>query len=165
MTPLRVGSAAQIAGRSIPGRVFSTNFAVPIRAPVLPADTQACASPDFTRSMATRIEESFLLRMAERMSSSMPTTSLAATIFRRAFAASSQCKALMRLSSALSTSGWPTSSTLRSFERSRNCKAAGMVTDGPWSPPIASIAIFVCIILETLPPEAGPCSLSFYLRM
>ena len=58
----------------MPGRVFRTNLAVPMSAPVLPALTQACARPSFTRSIATRIEECFLVRMAVRTSSSMPTT-------------------------------------------------------------------------------------------
>ena len=82
--PVRVGSTAQIAGRSIPGRVFSTNFAVPMSAPVFPALTQACARPSFTRSIATRMEECFLVRIAVRTSSSMPTTSVAGTTLMRA---------------------------------------------------------------------------------
>jgi len=48
-----------IAGRSTPGSILSTKWAVAIRAPVLPALTQACASFDFTKSIARRIEESF----------------------------------------------------------------------------------------------------------
>ena len=63
-----------IAGRSMPGRVLSTKRAVAISAPVLPALTQASASPPLTRSMATRIEESFLPRSAVAGDSSMPTT-------------------------------------------------------------------------------------------
>ena len=35
----------------MPGSIFRTNFAVAISAPVLPALTQACASPLFTRSI------------------------------------------------------------------------------------------------------------------
>jgi len=68
----------------MPGSVFSTNFAVAMRAPVLPALTQACARPSFTRSIATRMEECFLVRMAVRTSSSMPTTSVAGTTVMRA---------------------------------------------------------------------------------
>ena len=64
----------------MPGSVFRTNLAVPMSAPVLPALTQACARPSFTRSMAMRIEECFLVRMAVRTSSSMPTTSAAGTM-------------------------------------------------------------------------------------
>ena len=41
-----------MAGRSMPGRVFSENFDIAIRAPVLPAETTALASPLATASMA-----------------------------------------------------------------------------------------------------------------
>ena len=40
-----VGSTVAIAGRSMPGSVFSTKREIAISAPVLPALTQACASP------------------------------------------------------------------------------------------------------------------------
>ncbi len=43
-----------MAGRSIPGRVFSTTLAMAMRAPVLPADTTPAASPSWTASMARR---------------------------------------------------------------------------------------------------------------
>ena len=59
----------------MPGSVFSTKREVAISAPVLPAETQALASPDLTRLIATRIDESFLLRMASAGDSSIPTTS------------------------------------------------------------------------------------------
>jgi hypothetical protein len=39
------GSVLQIAGRSMPGRVFRTKREIAISAPVLPADTAAWASP------------------------------------------------------------------------------------------------------------------------
>ena len=48
----RVGISEAIAGRSIPGRVLSTNLESAIRAPVLPADTAAAARPSFTASIA-----------------------------------------------------------------------------------------------------------------
>src|SRR3989440_5837209 len=59
-----LGNAAMIAGRSIPGSVLRTKRDTAISAPVLPALTQACASPFFTSSTATRTDESFLLRSA-----------------------------------------------------------------------------------------------------
>ena len=62
----------------MPGSVFSTNREVAISAPVLPALTQAWASPLLTRLRATRIEEFFLPRNAMAGDSSMLTTSLAA---------------------------------------------------------------------------------------
>ena len=54
------GSTLAIAGRSMPASVLSTKREIAIRAPVLPALTQACASPLFTRLTVTRIDESFL---------------------------------------------------------------------------------------------------------
>ena len=48
----------------MPGNVFNTNFAVAIKAPVLPELTQASALPSLTRLIATRMEESFFLRSA-----------------------------------------------------------------------------------------------------
>jgi hypothetical protein len=70
--PFVVGSGAQIAGRSMPGSIFSTKREIAISAPVLPAETQASASPPLTRLMATRIDESFLLRKASAGDSSIP---------------------------------------------------------------------------------------------
>ena len=48
----RVGISEAIAGRSMPGRVLSTNLASAMSAPVLPADTAALARPAFTASIA-----------------------------------------------------------------------------------------------------------------
>ena len=39
-------------GRSIPGMVLRTTFAIAIKAPVLPAETTQCARPSATASMA-----------------------------------------------------------------------------------------------------------------
>src|SRR5687768_9938237 len=127
----------------MPGRVFNTNLAVPMRAPVLPALTQACARPSFTRSMATRIDESFLVRMAVRTSSSMPTTSEAATISTRARIPGSAIGIVARASSRSSGSVSPTSSSLLSRSSARKSRHAGTVTDGPWSPPMASTAMTI----------------------
>ena len=74
-TPVRVGSCDAIAGRSMPGSVFRTKRAMLISAPVLPAETQPCASPSLTRLIATRIELSFLRRSASAGGSSIATTS------------------------------------------------------------------------------------------
>ena len=64
--PVRVGTADIIAGLSTPLIVLSTNRAMDMSAPVLPALTQASASPFLTRLIATLIEESFLcLRATE----------------------------------------------------------------------------------------------------
>jgi hypothetical protein len=52
------------------GSVFSTKRAMAMSAPVLPADTHACASPSLTRFTAMRIDESFFLRKASAGGSS-----------------------------------------------------------------------------------------------
>lgn len=52
-----------------------TKRAIAIRAPVLPALTQASTRPSFTRLMATLMDESFLFRIACEGSSSISTTS------------------------------------------------------------------------------------------
>ena len=49
------GITEAIAGRSTPGRVFSTTLAIAIRAPVLPAETAAAAAPSFTALIASRM--------------------------------------------------------------------------------------------------------------
>jgi hypothetical protein len=64
-----------MAGRSTPASIPSRNMAVAMQAPVFPALTNPAASPRFTRSMATSIEESFFLRSATDGDSSMPTAS------------------------------------------------------------------------------------------
>ena len=53
----RAGSTEAIAGRSTPGKVFSTNFAIAIKVPVFPAETAAAASPSFTALTASRMLE------------------------------------------------------------------------------------------------------------
>ena len=55
LSPRRVGNSVAIAGRSMPGRVFSTNLAIAISAPVLPADTTPSARPSATASIASRM--------------------------------------------------------------------------------------------------------------
>ena len=52
-----VGKNEAMAGRSMPGSVRSTIFAIAISAPVLPAETIAAASPLWTASMARRMED------------------------------------------------------------------------------------------------------------
>ena len=52
-----VGHTAAIAGRSMPGSVRRQKRAIAISAPVLPAEIATSASPFFTASMASHIEE------------------------------------------------------------------------------------------------------------
>ena len=60
------GTATAIAGRSMPGSVFSTNFAIAISAPVLPADTTPSARPSATASIASRMLDRRPARSAMR---------------------------------------------------------------------------------------------------
>ena len=66
-----------MAGRSMPGRVRSTNLAIAISAPVLPAETTPAASPVCTASMARRMLEPRPARSAvEGLSSAAITRSV-----------------------------------------------------------------------------------------
>ena len=125
--PWRARMREMIAGRSMPSIVFSTKRPVAISAPVLPALTQASASPAFTRSIATRIEESFFLRSASCGFSSMETTCVA-SLHGDAIAA---MRAAPSRSSARSARRRPTSTMRRSDSRSSASSAAGTVTPGP----------------------------------
>ena len=69
-----------IAGLSTPSIVFRINRAIAIKAPVLPALTQASTVPFSIRSIATLIDESFLCRSAVEGESSILMTSDACVI-------------------------------------------------------------------------------------
>ncbi len=56
-SPRSVGQSAAIAGRSIGAIVCRQNFAIAMRAPVLPADTAQSASPVLTASIACHIDD------------------------------------------------------------------------------------------------------------
>ena len=135
-----LGSTVAMAGRSMPGSVFSTNREIAISAPVLPALTQAWAAPDFTRLTATRMDESFLKRKACAGGSSMPTTSVAGRICRRGPVLA---PAARRAPS--SASRGPTRIMTVSGRLRWNASAAGTVTRGPWSPPMQSTAMTISV--------------------
>jgi hypothetical protein len=80
LSPRRVGKNDAIAGRSMPGSVLNTIFAVAISAPVLPAETMPCASPAATASMARRMLELRPLRSAVEGLSSLVMTSVVCRI-------------------------------------------------------------------------------------
>ena len=74
-TPFSVGISAPKGGRSTP-LMRPTSTCPPTRtAPELPADTNASASPFFTRFIPTTMEESFFLRIAFTGGSSVSITS------------------------------------------------------------------------------------------
>ena len=62
--PFRPGSTVTMAGRSTPRGRPSTKMAPAMTAPELPAETMAQAAPSATRSKQTRMELSFLRRIA-----------------------------------------------------------------------------------------------------
>ena len=57
LSPRRVGHMAAMAGRSICAMVFRQTLAIAIRAPVLPAETAASASPSRTAWTARHMED------------------------------------------------------------------------------------------------------------
>ena len=135
-SPRSVGQSAAIAGRSIPGIVRRLNFAIAISAPVLPAETATSASPFFTASMASHIDDfQRPLRSAWLGLSSIRTATSVwtsrETAFSRGWAASSG-----------SITGWsPNRMNSMSGCRASDSSAPGTTTDGPWSPPMASSAM------------------------
>ena len=110
----------------MPGSVFSTKREIAISAPVLPADTQACAVPSLTRLMATRIDESFFLRSASAGGSCISTTSVAGCSESRAVAGD-----LSRASAAAERASRPDRDHLRVGRLLEKGSAAASVTPGP----------------------------------
>src|SRR5579863_8478000 len=134
--PWAAGMAEMMAARSTPGSVLSTKCAIAVRAPVLPAETAAAARPSCTRLMATRIEESFLCRIASRGFSSMVTTWEAATIAARSRSAGAPPASSRSMSVAS-----PMSSTLSCASSPSARSAPATYSRGSESPLITSIAI------------------------
>ena len=101
----------------------STKCAIAVSAPVLPALTQAQARrPRARRSTATRIEESFLRRIASRGFSSIATTCEAGTICARPRTAAGS-----GASAASSSRGSPTSSSAQLTIVGERAQRAGNV--------------------------------------
>ena len=112
------------------------------RAPVLPAETKAFASPFLTRLSPTTIEESFFLLIAVVGTSSVLITSEAFTISIFSFGK------LYFSSSFFIISSMPTRITL--LPNSFTASTAPFTTSyGALSPPIASTAILIFSILIT----------------
>ena len=79
-TPFAVGISGASGGLSTPLMRPTITWPPTSTAPELPADTNASASPLFTRFMATTMEESFFLRIAITGGSAVSITSVAFTI-------------------------------------------------------------------------------------
>ena len=78
-TPFTVGINGANGGLSTPLILPAINCPPTNTAPVLPAETNASASPAFIKFSATTIEESFFLRIAITGASSLVITSSAFT--------------------------------------------------------------------------------------
>ena len=136
----------------MPCSVLRTKREIAMRAPVLPAEIAAWASPLFTKSTATRMDESFLPRNALATASSMPTTSLAARKDTRG-----PNSAVMRSYKGRKSSSRPTSMAAQSASCRRNSEIAGRMTDGPWSPPMQSTARVIAIFLGVPTQKTAGC--------
>jgi hypothetical protein len=136
VNPRRLGSTAAIAGRSMPRSTPMTNMAIAIAAPVLPAETNAAALPSRTASAATRSEESRLRRRASDGLSAMPTTWEACRI-------SSPSVLAPRRAISDSIEAWSPTRITEAPNSRTAAMAPSTTTAGPWSPPMASTAIFM----------------------
>ncbi len=132
-SPRAEGPIAAIAGRSMPGSVFSTILASAIRAPVFPAETTPAASPAETASIASRIEACRMRSAAVGFMSLAITSGASRTV--QAAAAFGCSRAAAR--------GGPRRRSPGSG--ARGCRSAAtaspaMTMSGARSPPIASTA-------------------------
>ena len=111
---------------NVPGKVLSTKREMAIKAPVLPAETTACAEPSLTRSIATRMDESFFARIATTGDSSMATTSDACRTCARSPNSPREAN-----TESPNAEERPTRTTRRSGSARKQVMAAGIVTEGP----------------------------------
>ena len=134
--PFFVGRQVPNTGRSTPGRRPTMSREPVRRAPVLPAETKASASPFFTSCIPTTIEEFFFLRIAIVGTSSVLMTSSALTTSIFSFGY------VYFASSRLTSSSLPTSFT-STFISLTASTAPLTVSTGAKSPPMASSATII----------------------
>ncbi len=160
VSPRRVGKNEAMAGRSMPGKVFSTILAMAMRAPVLPAETTPSARPSSTASMARRILELRPLRSAtDGRSPSLTTSSQWTTV-------ATGLSRFMRSSSGRISPSRPNSRKSTCGKRLRARLAPRSTMRGAWSPPMVSRAIVNRALTDPLrvpalgspglPPTARP---------
>ena len=123
----------------MPGMVLRTNRAVAISAPVLPADTAACALPSLTWLMAMRMDDSFLFFSADCGASSISTTCAAWQTVMRSIGAPAELNAWRTAASS------PTIIRCTSDCCFRKSTAPGTVIARPASPPMASTASVIML--------------------
>jgi hypothetical protein len=133
--PFGCGMLATSAGRSRSALMRRMSLEMAIRAPVLPAETAAAACPSRIASTAFHIEVPLPRRMAWAGFSSIEITRSECRTSERAARAGS------RDNSACITVSSPCSSRRAPGISARAWAQAGITTDGPWSPPMASTEI------------------------
>ena len=133
--PRNVGQLATRAGRSRAPAMRSCRREMAISAPVLPAETAAAASPVRTLSTAFHIDEPLPRRMAWAGLASMAMTLSEGRISQSPASAARATASPRRVGSPWRRKRtWPPTSL-------RARATPGTTTDGPWSPPMASIEI------------------------
>ncbi len=120
----------------MPAMVLRSNFAIAIRAPVLPAEIATSASPFFTASMASHIDD--FHRPARSAWLGLSSILIATSVWTRRDAAS---RAGLACRSGPITAASPNRANSTSARRASDSAAPGTTTDAPWSPPMASSAI------------------------
>ena len=139
--PFAVGISGARGERSTPLILPTTNWPPTSMAPVLPADTNASASPCFTRFIPTTIEEFFFFLIAITGGSSNPITSSACTIVTRSLSY------LYFASSVLMSSVLPTNTTcILSFSLTASI-APFIGACGALSPPMASTTTLIISLI------------------
>ncbi len=152
--PFAVGIRGASGDLSTPFILPTTNCPPTSIAPVLPAETNASASPCFTRFMPTTIDEFFFFLMAITGGSSKPITSSACTMLIRSLS-------YVYLPSSLFISSVRPASTILRLEISPSASTAPLTgASGALSPPIASTTTFI-----TLPIIIPPYSIWNYLHI
>ncbi|MGY3073779.1 hypothetical protein ACVWZZ_000150 [Bradyrhizobium sp. LM6.10] len=134
----------------MPGSVRRWKRDIAISAPVFPAETVTSASPFFTASMASHMEEVLRPRRSAWLGFSSPLTATSVwMIFEAAFSAG------WRSSSGSILARSPTSRNSISRCLWSEMAAPGMTTTAPASPPMASSAIRTLLGIKVLETWSG----------
>src|SRR4051794_8817104 len=144
-SPRLVGHMPAMAGRSTPGSVRRWKRDIAISAPVFPAETATSASPFFTASMASHMDEVLRPRRSAWLGFSSPLTATSVwMIFEAAFSAG------WRSSSGSILARSPISRNSISRCLWSEMAAPGMTTAAPASPPMASSAMRTLLGIKVL---------------
>ncbi len=142
--PLAVGITGASGERSTPFILPTTNWPPTSIAPVLPAETNASASPCFTRFIPTTIDEFFFFLIAITGGSSKPIISSACTMLIRPLS-------YVYLSSSFFISSVLPARIILMPGTSFNASTAPFTgASGALSPPIASTTTFIVLLIAYL---------------